>query len=99
MNEWYCSECKAHQRAFKCTELYTLPPVLVLLLKRFVNRAGAGSMAMMGGGSYFAPRQMLEKVDELVEYPLELDVTTWCAEGSSMRASEDGVVPPVNNYE
>ena len=34
-NEWYCSNCKKHQRAFKKMEIYKAPPVLILHLKRF----------------------------------------------------------------
>lgn len=32
---WYCSRCKEHREAFKKMELWSLPPVLVLQLKRF----------------------------------------------------------------
>merc|ERR1719440_889748 len=32
---WYCSRCKEHREAFKKLEIWSLPPVLVLQLKRF----------------------------------------------------------------
>lgn len=32
---WYCSKCKAHQESTKKFDLWSLPPVLVVHLKRF----------------------------------------------------------------
>jgi ubiquitin carboxyl-terminal hydrolase 4/11/15 len=34
-NEWYCSICKKHQKAFKRLEIYYLPRNLIIHLKRF----------------------------------------------------------------
>lgn len=34
-NAWYCSKCKAHKEALKKMEIYKVPPVLILHLKRF----------------------------------------------------------------
>lgn len=34
-NAWYCSKCKAHKEALKKMEVYKVPPVLILHLKRF----------------------------------------------------------------
>mmetsp|Transcript_38868 Transcript_38868/g.91496 ORF Transcript_38868/g.91496 Transcript_38868/m.91496 type:complete len:920 (+) Transcript_38868:303-3062(+) len=33
---WYCNRCKEHRQAWKKMDLWSLPPVLVLQLKRFV---------------------------------------------------------------
>ena len=33
---WYCNRCKEHVEATKKLELYRLPPVLIVQLKRFV---------------------------------------------------------------
>jgi len=33
--EWYCPHCKEHQQAFKHMQIWKLPPVLILHLKRF----------------------------------------------------------------
>ena len=33
--EWYCSQCKAHKRALKKIDLWKLPRVLIIHLKRF----------------------------------------------------------------
>lgn len=34
-NQWYCSQCKAHVDARKKTDLWILPPILIVHLKRF----------------------------------------------------------------
>lgn len=34
-NEWYCSRCKEHVQAEKKMELYKVPEVLIIQLKRF----------------------------------------------------------------
>jgi ubiquitin carboxyl-terminal hydrolase 4/11/15 len=36
-NEWYCPQCKNHQRAEKRMEIYKSPHILVIHLKRFRN--------------------------------------------------------------
>lgn len=41
-NEWYCPECKNHQRATKKMEIYKCPPILILHLKRFSNTSKVG---------------------------------------------------------
>jgi len=55
---WYCSRCKEHVRAFKKFDLWSLPNILILHLKRFHYLPG----------TYFVHRQKLE---ELVDFPLE----------------------------
>ena len=37
---WYCSKCKEHREATKKLDLWTLPPVLIVHLKRFHNVNG-----------------------------------------------------------
>ena len=34
-NTWYCNACKAHKEAWKMMQVYSLPSVLVIQLKRF----------------------------------------------------------------
>jgi ubiquitin carboxyl-terminal hydrolase 8 len=34
-NQWYCSKCKEHVDATKKTDLWILPPILIIHLKRF----------------------------------------------------------------
>ena len=37
-NEWYCNQCKEHRRAYKKVDVWSLPNVLVIQLKRFSYR-------------------------------------------------------------
>jgi hypothetical protein len=53
---WYCSNCKAHKEAFKKMQLWQLPPVLVVHLKRFSQSQS----------SYF-----VDKDDTEIDFPLE----------------------------
>ncbi|KAL7579570.1 hypothetical protein ACA910_007939 [Epithemia clementina (nom. ined.)] len=34
-NQWYCSKCKTHRDAVKKTDIWILPPILIVHLKRF----------------------------------------------------------------
>ena len=36
-NLWYCSQCKEHRQAIKQLQLYKLPIILIIQLKRFTN--------------------------------------------------------------
>lgn len=38
-NEWYCPECKKHQKATKKMEIYKSPHILIIHLKRFRNNS------------------------------------------------------------
>jgi len=58
---WYCSKCKDHVQAVKTLELFRLPRLLIITLKRF--KTGKSRYGMMGmSGS---------KLDTLVDFPLE----------------------------
>lgn len=35
-DSWYCPQCKTHQRAFKKLDLWSLPQILIIHLKRFL---------------------------------------------------------------
>ncbi|KAF0689993.1 Aste57867_18583 [Aphanomyces stellatus] len=62
-NLWYCSTCKEHRQATKTMQLYKLPEVLVLSLKRFEYRNEV----------------VRDKLDTMVEFPLEgLDMAPYC---------------------
>jgi ubiquitin C-terminal hydrolase len=60
-NEWYCAGCKAHVRATKTLQVWSLPRILVLHLKRFsANNAYINT----------------EKIGARVDFPLAgLDLT------------------------
>ena len=62
-NKWYCNKCKEHVRAMKTMELWRLPNILVIHLKRFEFK---GSLRR-------------DKLDTFVDYPLEgLDMSKHC---------------------
>lgn len=52
-NTWYCSNCKLHVQAFKKLDLFRMPIILILHLKRFNN----------------TNRWIRSKVDSYVHYP------------------------------
>lgn len=55
-NQWYCETCCCHRDATKKTDLWILPPILIVHLKRFrVNMLG----------------QRGSKRDEAIDYPVE----------------------------
>ena len=59
---WYCSKCKEHQQATKKFDLWRLPPVLVVHLKRFSYRN----------------RYAGEKLETFVDYPVtDLDLSNF----------------------
>lgn len=58
-NEWYCSVCKKHQKAFKKLELYYIPKNLILHLKRFEYTSTS---------KY---KTYAEKIWNLVDFPLQ----------------------------
>ncbi|KAG7395625.1 hypothetical protein PHYBOEH_003425 [Phytophthora boehmeriae] len=67
-NLWYCSKCKEHRQARKTMEMWRLPDVLVLSLKRFEYRNEI----------------LRDKLDVYVDFPLEgLDMSPYCLEKSS----------------
>jgi len=67
-NMWYCSKCKEHVRAMKTMELWRLPNILVITLKRFE----------------FKHILRRDKLDTLVTYPLDgLDMSKHCASTQS----------------
>ena len=65
-NKWYCNRCKEHVRAMKTMELWRLPNILVVHLKRFE----------------FKNSSRRDKLDTLVNFPLEgLDMSKHCHDG------------------
>jgi len=77
-NAWYCSNCKQHVRALKTMELWRLPNVLIVHLKRFAFR--------------HAYRR--EKLATHVEFPLEgLDMSKYCAMAKAEAAIQNGAGP------
>lgn len=61
--KWFCEKCKKRVRASKTIELWKLPPVLIIHLKRFS----------------FDSRGRSNKISTLVDFPLsDLDLTSIC---------------------
>ncbi|ETW09727.1 hypothetical protein, variant [Aphanomyces invadans] len=59
---WYCPKCKTHVRAFKKFDLFSLPNILLLHLKRFRYAQGSYSMQR-------------DKINTLVTFPItDLDM-------------------------
>lgn len=48
-NQWYCEKCKTHRDATKKIDLWILPPILIVHLKRFTHQGSVGSS--YGSGS------------------------------------------------
>jgi len=70
-NLWYCNKCKEHKQATKKMDVYKLPSVLILHLKRFKTSRvhSIGSFFFSGGSS---------KITTLVDFPLEgLDLSKY----------------------
>lgn len=64
-NKYYCTNCKEHQETFKKMDIYRLPKILVIQLKRF-NKGG-------GHGKYGSIRSMMgsSKNSDLIDFPIE----------------------------
>jgi len=52
---WYCSKCKDFQQATKKLDLYRCPEILIIHLKRFVQRSAA----------------YREKISDFVDFPIK----------------------------
>lgn len=64
-DKWYCSNCKEQVCAYKKMDLWRLPPVLVVHLKRFQYAQGFYSSYLRG------------KIDDMVHFPTrELDLSS-----------------------
>jgi ubiquitin carboxyl-terminal hydrolase 4/11/15 len=65
-NKYYCRSCKEHQETFKKMDIYRLPKILVVQLKRFSKGGGSskygGIGRMMTGSS---------KNSDLIDFPIE----------------------------
>eukprot|EP00948_MAST-09A_sp_MAST-9A-sp1_P002675 g2675.t1 len=69
-NQWYCGRCKKHRDATKRMELWKVPPVLIIHLKRFTFDSSAG----FGRGGGFGSRggfHSPSKSNVQIRYPLK----------------------------
>jgi ubiquitin carboxyl-terminal hydrolase 4/11/15 len=60
-NKWYCNKCKDHVQASKTLEIFRVPRILVISLKRFKASRSKYGMGGFGG----------QKLDLEVNFPLE----------------------------
>jgi ubiquitin carboxyl-terminal hydrolase 4/11/15 len=74
-DQWYCSKCKEHRDIHKKLELYRVPKILMLQIKRFQSKKSANNGKSGFFNLAYAQICQQEKVSELVEFPLEgLDI-------------------------
>jgi len=79
-NTWYCSTCKEHVRAMKTMQLWRLPNILIVHLKRFEFKPGLHM--------HFTVRR--DKLDTTVNFPLEgLDMSKHSAEVGLLSSDSD----------
>jgi hypothetical protein len=78
-NSWYCSHCKTHRQANKMIQLWKLPKVLIIGLKRFETTTAINPMrqyGMEGGAGAGLGR---EKISTFVDFPINgLNVSAYC---------------------
>lgn len=70
-DQWYCNICKEHRDITKKMELYSVPKILILQLKRFQQRRGASNGRSGMFGHMYAQIAGQEKNDAFVEFPME----------------------------
>ena len=67
-NKWYWGKCKDHVKERKKMDLYKLPPILIIQLKRFLKN----------DYEYSFFRNASRKITNLVEFPLKsLDMSQY----------------------
>jgi ubiquitin C-terminal hydrolase len=97
-NEWYCSNCKEHKKAYKIMNFsyHYLPKILILTLKRFEYRDISNLLGSSGGGG-FGGNVHREKIDTFVDFPLVgLNLKQYCGLSTSA-ATEEGDQNKTNN--
>lgn len=60
-NMWRCNNCKEHVQATKTLEIFKVPRIMIISLKRF--KTSKNKYYSYGGGG--------QKLDTLVDFPLE----------------------------
>jgi ubiquitin carboxyl-terminal hydrolase 4/11/15 len=73
-NAWYCRNCKEHVSAQKEIQLWSLPRILVVGLKRFAFRGGA----------------IRSKINDYVDFPIDgLNLREYCGAAATEGLDED----------
>ena len=74
-DQWYCSKCKEHRDIHKKLELFKIPEILMVQIKRFTSKKSANSGKSGFFNLAYAQICQQEKVDDLIQFPVnELDV-------------------------
>jgi len=76
---WYCPKCEKHQEATKKIDLWKLPNILILHLKRFNSRSWK------------------EKLETLIDYPIDLDLTPYLLSTSTEQNAQYELYSVVNH--
>jgi ubiquitin C-terminal hydrolase len=75
-NKWYCNKCKDHVRAMKTMELWRLPNILIVHLKRFE----------------FKHALRRDKLDTFVDFDVDgLDMAQYCGSSKNSKFVQDKV--------
>lgn len=76
-NSWYCSNCKTHRQANKMIQLWRLPKVLIIGLKRFETTNPMRQYGMEGMAMATATHR--EKITTFVDFPINgLNISNYC---------------------
>lgn len=70
-DQWYCRDCKEHRDINKKLELYKVPKIMILQLKRFQSKKSANNGSSGFFNLAYAQICQQEKVSELVNFPIE----------------------------
>ena len=70
-DQWYCNVCREHRDITKKLEIYSVPKIFIIQLKRFQQRRGASSGRSGMFGHMYAQIAGQEKNDAFVEFPTE----------------------------
>lgn len=85
-DQWYCSKCKEHRDIHKKLELFRIPKVLIVQIKRFQSKKSANTGKSGFFNLAYAQICQQEKVDEYVEFPVEgLDIKSFVKSNCDLR--------------
>ena len=71
-DQWYCNKCKEQRDIHKKLELYKLPKILIIQLKRFQSKRSASRTGKSGFFELaYAQIAHQEKVSDFVNFPIE----------------------------
>ena len=69
-NQWYCSKCKEHVDAVKKFDLWTLPPILIVHLKRFKHVTTTTTISSWMSRGTTSLGSKVTKLNQKIDFPL-----------------------------